>query len=202
MPNTFPGLKLQGEIGKFGQLEISDVTGFAESPDGKVLCGTESGSLILWEGNLVQGELTQKDGLFLHQGMINSVILEDKFVITTGADGCIKWWDFDEIDNAEADEIINVPIGDPRAAVTIEGRDKKPAHIVHMIRSENHWLVADGNGKLWKLNSGNLLFEEILHFHSGIIYDLALSPTTNAAITLGNDGIVRISLLYSNRVFR
>jgi hypothetical protein len=41
MAQTFTGLKLQGEIAKFGALELSDVTGFAEMPDGKVLSGTE-----------------------------------------------------------------------------------------------------------------------------------------------------------------
>jgi len=41
MAKTFTGLKLQGEIAKFGQLELSDVTGFAELPDGKVVSGTE-----------------------------------------------------------------------------------------------------------------------------------------------------------------
>ena len=34
---TFTGLKLQGDIGKFGQVELSDIEGFCELPDGKVL---------------------------------------------------------------------------------------------------------------------------------------------------------------------
>lgn len=33
---TFTGLKLQGDIGKFGKVELSDVDDFAELPDGKV----------------------------------------------------------------------------------------------------------------------------------------------------------------------
>jgi hypothetical protein len=36
MAETFTGLKLQGDIGKFGKAEISDVWGCAELPDGKV----------------------------------------------------------------------------------------------------------------------------------------------------------------------
>lgn len=36
MAETFTGLKLQGDIGKFGQVELSDVEGFCELPDGKV----------------------------------------------------------------------------------------------------------------------------------------------------------------------
>lgn len=36
MAETFTGLKLQGAIGRFGKTEISDITGFAGLPDGKV----------------------------------------------------------------------------------------------------------------------------------------------------------------------
>lgn len=57
MAQTFTGLKLQGEIAKFGALEMSNVAGYHEMPDGKVLSGTEQGNLILWEGNLVKAHL-------------------------------------------------------------------------------------------------------------------------------------------------
>ena len=36
MAQTFTGLKLQGSIGKFGNEELSDVSGYADLPDGKV----------------------------------------------------------------------------------------------------------------------------------------------------------------------
>ena len=36
MACTFTGLKLQGSIGKFGNEELSDVSGYADMPDGKV----------------------------------------------------------------------------------------------------------------------------------------------------------------------
>lgn len=39
MARTFTGLKLQGSIGKFGNEELSDVSGYTQMPDGKVsLC--------------------------------------------------------------------------------------------------------------------------------------------------------------------
>lgn len=38
MARTFTGLKLQGSIGKFGNEELSDVSGYADLPDGKVEC--------------------------------------------------------------------------------------------------------------------------------------------------------------------
>ena len=36
MASTFTGLKLQGQLGKFGNVELSDVVAFVEMPDGKV----------------------------------------------------------------------------------------------------------------------------------------------------------------------
>ena len=36
MASTFTGLKLQGSIGKFGKIELSDIQAFVELPDGKV----------------------------------------------------------------------------------------------------------------------------------------------------------------------
>ena len=40
MAQTFTGLKLQGELGKFGQIDLSDICSFVEFPDGKILSGT------------------------------------------------------------------------------------------------------------------------------------------------------------------
>ena len=96
MASTFTGLKLQGEIGKFGQLELSDVFAFYELADGKVLCGTEYGTLMLWEGNTVKAHLVsnvqEKTGV--HKGKIEIVMTIDKDFVTAGEDGTIKFWDY------------------------------------------------------------------------------------------------------------
>ena len=61
MASTFTGLKLQGEIGKFGKLDLSDIEAFVELPDGKVVSGSETGHLLLWEGNFVKCRLETSD---------------------------------------------------------------------------------------------------------------------------------------------
>ena len=54
MANTFTGLKLQGNIGKFGKIDISDVVGFDElASNGNIISGTEKGQLLLWEAQFV-----------------------------------------------------------------------------------------------------------------------------------------------------
>ena len=112
MAQTFTGLKLQGEIAKFGALEMSNVSGYHELPDGKVLSGTEQGTMILWEGNLVKAHLVlDMDAKTpLHNGMIEVILFENDHFISAAHDGYIKWWSLAEIDNAEADEVLEVSI--------------------------------------------------------------------------------------------
>ncbi|CAK9111108.1 unnamed protein product [Durusdinium trenchii] len=90
MATTFTGLKLQGDLGKFGASELSDISGFVELPDGKArhgrwgwaMKGAASscvevigsggsmrkhhayGKLLLWEGVFVKVELMRaKEGV-------------------------------------------------------------------------------------------------------------------------------------------
>lgn len=41
MAQTFTGLKLQGELGRFGKTEISDIVGIHPMPDEKVISGIQ-----------------------------------------------------------------------------------------------------------------------------------------------------------------
>ena len=75
MAATFTGLKLQGDIGKFGKVELSDVAAFLKFPDGKVLSGTESGALLVWEGNLVKCRVCRPGGHLAHVGEVTSILM-------------------------------------------------------------------------------------------------------------------------------
>lgn len=57
--NTFPPTCVQGELGRFGGVELSDVAAFVELPDGKVVSGSEAGDLLLWEGGLIKAVITR-----------------------------------------------------------------------------------------------------------------------------------------------
>ena len=105
MAATFTGLKLQGSIGKFGKIDLSDIDNFVELPDGKVVSGTESGALLLWEGNFIKCRFVQQGGVPCHTGNVTYVEFdkEEKAVVTASVDGFIRWWDFAAIDAAEVD---------------------------------------------------------------------------------------------------
>ena len=66
MATTFTGLKLQGQLGKFGRIEISDISAYVELPDGKVLSGTEWGNMLLWDGGFIKVEISRKGKKYCH----------------------------------------------------------------------------------------------------------------------------------------
>lgn len=50
---------VQGALGRFGGVELSDVAAWLELPDGKVLSGSEAGDLLLWEGGLIKAVISR-----------------------------------------------------------------------------------------------------------------------------------------------
>lgn len=90
MADTFTGLKLQGQLGKFGRTEITDIEGYVELPDGKVLSGAEWGNMLLWEGGLIKVEIIRKGKKPCHNGPIQQILLDEGELITVGSDGFIR----------------------------------------------------------------------------------------------------------------
>lgn len=90
MAKTFTGLKLQGLLGKFGKTEISDIEGYVELPDGKVLSGSEWGNMLLWDGGLIKVEIARKGRKPCHNGLIQQIIMDEGELMTIGTDGYIR----------------------------------------------------------------------------------------------------------------
>lgn len=188
MAKTFTGLKLQGEIGKFGNIEISDTSGYAMFPDGKVLSGAESGSLLLWEDALVKCEFERQGGKKCHNGMVEIVFLNGHDVVTAGRDGRIRIWDFTTIDTAETED-TNIPI-----CLNQKGklRVSKDSSIRSMYQLGNDYLVVDMNNGLWKADLGHKTVQLIQKYHSGAVRAANFSPNAPLFVTGGDDGYVRL----------
>jgi len=90
MAYTFTGLKLQGNLGKFGKKEISDIDGYKELPSGKVVSGCEWGNMLLWDGGLCKVEISRRNKRKCHQGSIQQIIYDEGEVITIGIDGYVR----------------------------------------------------------------------------------------------------------------
>jgi len=88
MATTFTGLKLKGDLGRFGKTSISDIEGYIQLPDGKELSGSEWGNMLLWDGGLIKVEISRKGGKPCHVGSVQQLVLDEGELITIGIDGC------------------------------------------------------------------------------------------------------------------
>lgn len=207
MASTFTGLKLQGDIGKFGAVELSDVCAYAKLPGGKVLSGTEGGRLLLWDGNLIEFEISRKGGEPCHKGNIEVLRLEGDVLVSAGHDGIVRTWSVTLIEAAEVNEATPV--------FELEPLSEKPVSqdvhtmIVNMVPAlggippsqpaegappapTRAWFVQDGTGSLWRFDSESLQSELVLEFHAGAIVGVEASPLDHVAVTAGADGTIRL----------
>ncbi|GMH77149.1 hypothetical protein TrST_g4112 [Triparma strigata] len=213
MTKTFTGLKLQGEIGKFGKIDLSDIEDFVELPDGKVISSSESGYLLLWEGNFVKCRFVTSsakpelmydakhtagnDMIFgdvpAHKGGIFCLKYDRKrnMIVTSGGDGTIKYWSFPEIDVAEVDSDITMdyPI-EPKTTVTVSP-DASVKYFIESPGEDNTFLIEDGNGALYRQPcDGSAPSEKLWEFHAGPVAGVAASPVDHFCVTGGKDGKV------------
>mgnify|MGYP001188008898 CR=1 FL=1 len=189
MATTFTGLKLQGEIGKFGKVEISDIAGFIEFPDGKVLSGTETGDMLIWTSGQIKVTVYRKGKKPCHDGMIETIRLtkDENVIVTSGMDGFVRYWDFSELDGAEAEEGSDYVEVTPLKEVSIQG-----SRIKHIVYAEDHWLVQDEGGSLLKYSLQDRSTTKLLDFHSNSITAMATLPNSHHALTAGADGAVNL----------
>ncbi|CAE7195360.1 CFAP44 [Symbiodinium natans] len=228
MATTFTGLKLQGALGKFGASELSDISGFVELPDGKVVSGTEYGKLLVWEGVFVKVELMRaKDGLTAQEAATNlagsphagaiDVILIDKdngLVISGGDDGYLRWWPIEEIDSAEADYdngILEYGIRMHKEVCIPASTDQHiyPAHIQHVTVCPDGetWLVQDSrNGMVWLYDITSANCQMVFSCHSKQVTGTVVSSSySGLVVSCGMDGTVRafnVSQAWDNELFR
>lgn len=196
---TFTGLKLKGEIGKFGQVELSDVDTAYIFPDGKVLSATEYGRLILWEGNVIKVVVGESEEVGCHEGCVESIFLYKDCIISGGKDGYLKAWKMQELDQAEGDDHLNYFTQPVKSLLLQDGEDK--ALILTVVQAESFWLVGDQGGRVWRVDWENEKSEIVYKSNSGPQYDLALSHQMNAAISVGDDGGIRLWNYVNNELF-
>ncbi|XP_052805423.1 cilia- and flagella-associated protein 44-like isoform X2 [Mya arenaria] len=198
MADTFTGLKLQGELGKFGRTEISDIEGYVELPDGKVLSGSEWGNMLLWEGGLIKVEIRMKNKKSCHTGPIQQILLDEGELMSVGIDGYIRVWDFEAIDTADATDDSAMFELDPMNELKV-GTNVQLKCIIKSIDSENEptiWYAQDAHGGIWRLDLSfshtSSAPEKLFTFHAGMISGCDVSPVSQLAATTGHDSTVRV----------
>jgi len=177
------------------------VTGYYIFPDGKVICGVETGKLLLWEGNLIKAILSISEDENCHTNcMIDVVKLFEGQIVTAGRDGWVKFWDVDIIDNIEADDFYNAyikPVNEFQIFSNddepgIKEEDKVPACILDIQFGDGFWLIHDANGKIFRYEPATAEKSIVLKTNSGKLVDMAICKYNDAACTIGQDGCVRL----------
>jgi cilia- and flagella-associated protein 44 len=198
MASTFTGYKLQASLGKFGKTEISDIEGYAELPDGKVLSGCEWGNMLLWDGGLIQTEICRKKNKTGHTGAIQQVTLDEGDIYTIGDDGTVKVWDFETIDTSEpSEEGVKLEI-EPLNELKVATNCSLKSMVKNVSESDESsiWYAQDSNGAIWRLDlSFNAQSEnpkQLFNYHSGIVHGISSCPIAHLFATTAEDGSVRV----------
>ncbi|XP_041266853.1 LOW QUALITY PROTEIN: cilia- and flagella-associated protein 44 [Onychostruthus taczanowskii] len=202
MALTLTGLKLQGALGRFGKTAVSDITGFVELPDGKVVSGTEWGNLLLWEGGLIKVELCQVGRKPCHEGPVSQLVFEEGDLYSVGKDGVIRMWNFEVVDTADRVDDTGLVEMEPMNELWL-GKNVSLNFITKIHdHGQSFWFAQDTSGAIWKLD---LTFSNMSHdpermctFHSGGIEAIGVSPFTYLMATTALDRSVRIYDFSSN----
>lgn len=102
MANTFTGLKLKGDLGRFGKTDFSDIYAAYMLPDENVISGCEWGNILLWEAGLIKFEVCRKGRKPCHLKPITRITMDsDGEVMTVGMDGYVRIWYWETVDLAD-----------------------------------------------------------------------------------------------------
>mmetsp|Transcript_6350 Transcript_6350/g.17872 ORF Transcript_6350/g.17872 Transcript_6350/m.17872 type:complete len:1366 (-) Transcript_6350:515-4612(-) len=195
MASTFTGLKLQGDIGKFGTVELTDIRGYVELPSGKVLSGSDWGNFLLWNGNLIECEVCREGGAKCHDGAVNFLNIEEDRIISAGDDGRLIQWDLKAVEAAEVTEENPLFQLTPMAEMSLAGKEpgREHARLQTLTKApDGQWLVQDEAGALYKVDLSTQIAMTVKRFHSGAITGVDTSPKAHLAATCGADGSVRV----------
>ncbi|XP_035523590.1 cilia- and flagella-associated protein 44-like [Morone saxatilis] len=196
MAGTFTGLKLQGLMGHFGKTAATDIEGYVELPDGKVVSGSDWGNMLLWDGNAIKVEICRKEGRNCHAGMVQPFALEDGQLMTMGTDGVVRGWDFESIDTADSSsdggkfemEPMNEMVVGYNVCLSSMVRSSVPDSFV--------WFAQDSSGAIWKLDLSFTYTtpdpECLFSFHAGLIQGMDVSRKSHLMATTALDRSVKV----------
>ena len=196
MAKTFTGLKLQGKIGKFGEVDLSDVWSFVEFPSGKILSGSEHGNILMWQTDLIQFVVKPDENTSCHDDNIIYVDIyndnkneNEVILISASCDGYIKFWECENIEFFEPSDDL------PFYPLTLKNEIKvdTKCKLMSMIKYENkYWIIQDAMGNLWKLSMDNQYkIESVMSFHGLYVTSIECNNKSHDMITSGKDGTIR-----------
>ena len=171
---------------------------------------------MLWiqDTGHVKLEIKRRDLSPCHSGPILDFVLAEGELITTGADGWIRVWDVESIEQAEPPtaetEISSISGGPLFLLDPINEVEVAPGAILRSIRrskatkalkdEEYFWFVQDAGGGIWRVDLSFSLTmkrpEKILQCHAGAIACLVTNPFRTILVSGGSDGRICVYSLH------
>ncbi|XP_013116263.2 cilia- and flagella-associated protein 44 [Stomoxys calcitrans] len=197
MANTFTGLKLQGDLGRFGKTDFSDIYAVCMLADETVISGCEWGNMLLWEAGLIKFEICRKGRRACHSKPIVRITMENGEVTTVSMDGYVRIWFWETVDLAdppdddrfvEIEPIFEFYVGDCEIRMMQKIKLFDPNDFGHY--------VLDGGGGVWycDLNTKDIPNDsyKLYSCHGGRVIAAQTSPISTHLMTLGQDGRILV----------
>ncbi|XP_049825621.1 cilia- and flagella-associated protein 44 isoform X2 [Aethina tumida] len=190
---TFTGLKLKGEVGRFGKTEYSDIMGICQMPDGKVISGCSWGNMLVWDDGLIKLEVMRTQRKSCHTKPVVQINYNGEEIWTVGMDGHVKVWWYETIDHAD-------PPDDDRVVMVEPNLDfHAPGVMIMWLEKRNpsdplnfEYIAQDGLGGLWKIDLNTEIEPlpplQLYNCHGGPIADIAACPYDQFFVSLGTEG--------------
>ncbi|CAG9822879.1 unnamed protein product [Phaedon cochleariae] len=197
MATTFTGLKLKGELGRFGKTEYSDILGVLPMPDSKVVSGCEWGNMLLWDGGLITLEIFRSLRRKCHDAPIVQIIYNEGELWTISLDGHVRIWWYEKIDHADPPDDDRVLLLDPSYDFYTPGLMLYCIEKRFVGDSNDSWYVAqDGNGGIWLIDLNTEVepkpSRQLYKCHAGEVVDIATHPSGPYLVSLGKDGRIYV----------
>ncbi|CAG9840027.1 unnamed protein product [Diabrotica balteata] len=190
MARTFTGLKLQGELGRFGKTEYSDILGVLPMPDEKVVSGCDWGNILIWDGGLITLEVLRTLRKNCHEAPIVQIFYEDEELWTVSLDGHVRIWWYEKIDRADPPDDDRVILLDPSYDFYTPGMSLY--QVTRRREEESMFIAQDGNGGIWQIDLNTVTEPEpsmqLYKCHAGKVVDIATYCNGRYLASLGRDG--------------
>ncbi|XP_020806019.1 uncharacterized protein LOC110182328 [Drosophila serrata] len=150
MANTFTGLKLKGDLGRFGKTDFSDICAMYMLADENVISGCDWGNMLLWQAGLIKFEICRKGRKPCHTKPITRITMKNGEVTTVGMDGYVRVWYWETVDLADPPEDDLFVEIDPIYEFKIADVELRCMQKIHLYDEMDFTHYAqDGNGGIW-----------------------------------------------------
>lgn len=136
MSETFTGLKLLGQLCRFGKTDSCNLIGATLLPDGSCATGSAWGNILIWVDGVISLQIFRVGRLPCHTAPITQLHFYNNALMTAGLDGVVRVWDYESIEMADPSEDDPCFEMEPLFEFKIE-EDRGLAEVMSLVKAVN-----------------------------------------------------------------